>query len=225
MSLLLQVLLLFTLCLCLTANFLPDVKDYNAYGVKMAANNLIIVQADNELGEFLIQFAPFTDDIDDNYARGCLLEYDDVSHYIYTVALGKNQSTYNFFFVGEVMDLDEYSRIANRTFVGMISYNGPLDTIDCSDFSDGDVQYVPYAYPHQEHLVMVTDPPGSVAYVFSNLFTFSYTANTKRLVVNRTNSLSPTSEFLPFAVDYDGTRGIIAGFLRNNRNERMWKNI
>ena len=223
MSLLLRTLSLFMLCLCLAANFLPNVKDYNAYGVKVAANSLMIVRADNELGEFLIQFAPFTDDIDNNFDRGYLYEYENSSHYVYTVALGKNQSTHNVFFVGEVTDLDENSRIANRTFVGMISYDGPLDTIDY-DFFDFDIKYVPDPYPHQQHLVMITDPPGSVAYVFSNLFTLSYTADTKNLTVNRNNSLSPTRSFLPFAADYDGTRGIIAGFLRNNRSERMWKN-
>ncbi|CAF4454409.1 unnamed protein product, partial [Adineta steineri] len=61
----------------------------------------------------------------------------------------------------------------------------------------------------------------SVAYGFSDLFTFSYTAATDNLVVHGTNSLSPSISFLPFAVDYDGNLGVIAGFLDNGRNSRV----
>ena len=223
MCLLLQILVSFVLCLSLTANFSPDLADYDAYGMKVAANNFMIFEALNANQEFLIVFVNFTSDPDNYFDDICLIDYMDDSHYVYTVALGKNQSTYSFFFVGEVTNLDEYSLIANRTFIGMLSYHGSLNTIDCEDENswDWDIQYVSDPYYHQEYLVMVTDPLGSVAYVFSNEFTLSYTAATKRLIVNRNNSLSPRRLFQPLAVDYDGTCGIIAGYLENNQNERM----
>lgn len=222
MSLLLQILSSFVLCLSLTAGlFSPDMEDYDAYGMKVAANNLMIVRANNVDKEFMVVFAPFTDDTDDIDDRICRVSYEDDSHYIYTVALGKNQSTYTFFFLGEVTDVYEYRLIANRTFVGWISYNDSLDTFDCYSYRDSDIQYVSHPYYHEEHLVMVTDPVGSVAYVFSNLFTLSYTAATKSLIVTETNQQSPTRRFVPFAVDYDGTSGIIAGYLENIENKCM----
>ena len=211
------------LCLSLTDNFSPDLVDYNAYGAKVAANNFMVVGAFNDQKVFSIAFVNFTGDPGNYFLDGCDVKYKNDSHYVYTVALGKNQSTYNFFFVGEVTNLDDDRSIANRTFIGMISYHGSLDATDCEDKGSRhwDIQYVSDPYEHQEHLVMVTDPLGSVAYVFSHLFTLSYTAATKRLIVNKNNALSPIQPFLPFAVDYDGTYGIIAGYLRNTQDKRM----
>ena len=85
-----------------------------------------------------------------------------------------------------------------------------------------DFQFVPDAFSHQEHLMMVTDPLGLVAYGFSERFTFSYTASTNTLIVQN-NSLSPSTLFRPHAVDYDGNRGIIVGFSLDYENRRMYK--
>jgi hypothetical protein len=220
MFILLQLLSLLLLFICLTADFSPTTDDYDAYGLKVAANNLMIVEAQNDISVFLIQFGNYTDDITQNDARSCLIGYDDDSQYIYAVALGKSQSNYNIFFVGEMLNINDDGPVANRTFVGVLTYTGSYATIDCDNFIIA-VAYVGDAYPHQEHLVMVTDPLGSVAYGFSNLFTFSYTASTYQLTVHANNSLSLLTAFLPFAVDYDGNLGIIAGFIDNGKNSRM----
>ena len=213
--------LLSFICLAYAVNFSPDENDYNAYGLKIAANDIMIVEAQNDLTDFLVQFAPYTNNVTQTVARSCLIEYDDTSQYVYAVALGKNQSTYNIYFVGEMIDMAEDDPLMNRTFVGILSYNGSLVTIDCENGFAFTTQYVQLALPHQERLVMATDRFGLIAYGFSNLFTFSYTAATNTLVVNRNNSLSPSIVFLPSAVDYEGNRGIIAGFLSNGRNARM----
>lgn len=220
MSLLLQILVSFALCLCLVANFSPNTNDYDAYGLKVAANNLMIVQADNDLTEFVIQFGNYTDDLENSTERSCSFEYESTSHYVYTVALGKNQSTYRVFFVGEETGLNEFDPIENRTFVGVLTYTGSPTTIDCSEYNFN-IQFVNDTFAHQEHLVMTTDPLGLVAFGFSDLFIFSYMATTNNLTVHKNNSISPSRSFLPFAVDYDGNRGIIAGYLDNGRNERM----
>ena len=217
---LLQILALFAFCLCLVVNFPPDTDDYDAYGLNMAANNLMIVQIENSIPAFFITFGPYTDDADNSVDRTCFIPLESEPYYFYTVALGKNQSTYNFFFVGEVTGLDESTAESSRTFVGMYTYTGSFTSIDCDHFNRT-MQFVTDAFDHQEHLVMAVDPFGLVAYGFSNFFTFSYTASTNNLTVHINNSLSPSRSFLPYAVDYDGHRGIIAGFLQNNRTERM----
>jgi len=221
MFILVQLLVSLLLFICLSAavTFSPDTNDYDAYGLKIAANNMMMVEAQNDLTEFLIQFGPYTDNTTQTDQQSCLIEYDDPSQYVYTVALGQNQSRY-FFFVGEMVDLDEDQDLINRTFVGVLNYTGSLTNIDCDGFTSS-TQFVPTGFAHQEHLVMVTDPLGLVAYGFSDLFTFSYTADTSALIVHENNSLSPSTSFLPFAVDYDGSLGVIAGFLSNGRNSRM----
>ncbi|CAF0988485.1 unnamed protein product [Adineta steineri] len=222
MFILLQLFLLFSFFIRLSsaATFSPDTSDYDAYGLKIAANNLLIVEALNDYSAFLFQFEPYTDNITQTSDRSCLISYFDYSQFIYTIALGINQSTYDIFFVGEMIDLDKQTPLENRTFVGILSYTGSLTTIDCDTFY-GTTQFIPGTFVHQEHLVMVTDSIGSVAYGFSDLFTFSYTAATDNLVVHKTNSLSPSISFLPVAVDYDGNLGVIVGFLDNGRNSRI----
>jgi hypothetical protein len=213
--------LLLFICHSSAVEFYPDTSDYDAYGLKIAANNLMIVEAQNDFTEILVQFAPYTDNVTQGDENGCVIEYDDSSQYIYAVALGKNQSIYNFFFVGEMVGLDEDDYLPNRTFIGYVNYTGSLTILDFENGFYGDTQFVPIAFPHQEHLVMVTDPLGLVAYGFSDLFTFSYTLATDTLVVHQNNSLSPSTSFLPLAVDYDGSYGVIVGFLDNGRNSRM----
>jgi hypothetical protein len=217
---LLSSLLLF-IYLSSATTFSPDPTDYDAYGLKIAANNLMIVEAQNDYTEFLIQFAPYTDNIVQTSQQSCAIEYYDLSQFIYAVALGKNQSIYSIFFVGEMVDLDENDLLVNRTFVGVLNYTGSLTTIDCDNGFTYIIEFVQSAFAHQERLVMITDPLGLVAYGFSDLFTFSYTAATGNLIVHPNNSLSPSVSFLPSAVDYDGSVGIIAGFLSNGRNSRM----
>jgi hypothetical protein len=210
-------------------DFSPDTTDYDAYGLKIAANSMMIVEAQNYYTQFLIQFAPYTDNIGQTTQQSCSIEYDDPSQYVYAVALGKGQTTYDIFYVGEMIGMSENDPLENRTFVNVLSYNGSLTTIDCVSGFTSIPNYITMAFPHQEHLVMVTDPLGFFAYGFSDLFTFSYTLATKTLLVHPNNSLSPSTSFLPFAVDYDGSLGVIAGFLDNGRNSRtsksQWKPV
>lgn len=203
------------------AGFSPDTSDYNAYGLKIAANDLMIVEAQNDYTQFVVQFPPYTDNITEIIENNCWIQYDDPSQYVYTVVLGKNQSKYEICFVGEMIDMDEDTPLENRTFIGILNYTGSPTTIDCDHGFSFTIQFVSNAFPHQERLVMTTDPFGSVAYGFSNLFIFSYTAATNILIVHDNNSLSSSTSFLPSAVDYDGHHGIIAGFISNSQNSRM----
>ncbi|CAF1391645.1 unnamed protein product [Rotaria sp. Silwood1] len=215
----LLLILTFFVCLSFTAIFSPDTEDYDAYGLKVAANNLMIVQAENDFSRFNIQFANYTDDVDTNNARGCYV-YNNPSFYFYAVALGKSQSVPGFFFIGEWMNMTENDPMPYRTHFGFQNYTGSLDTIDCDGFiySEG---YVAESFPHQEHLVITTDPLGLVAYIFSNNFVIAYTPSTNKFVDIKSNSFFPSTSFFPYAVDYDGSHGIIAGFVEDTNNSRM----
>lgn len=222
------------LAICFAGAFSPDRLDYDAYGSKVTANNLMIVQADNQYFEFYFVFGNFTDNSTAAAHRSCAISYAHLSvgfHrlgayktlYIYTVAVGKSPSAaLDIFFIGERTDLDESIFQVNRTFVGVISYAGSPTEIDCDYIAfPASIQFIRNV-PHQEHLVLVTDPFSTVAYGFSNLFTFSYVASTNKLAVHLNSSLSFPTPFLPFAGDYDGHRGIIAGLLGRNQSGRMY---
>ena len=205
------------ICLSSADQFNPDRSDYDLFGVKVTGNSLMIAQADNRYSLFIVQFAPYTDDPIQTFERGCEVHYEYSSWFVYTVALGKHQSTYQLFFVGEETGLEETSRLNNRTFVGVLTYTGSPTEVDCDSFTTS-VQYVPIAFPHQEYLVMVIDPHGSIGYGYSDLFTFSYRVSTDNLTVHQNHPLSPSRSFLPFAADYDGSHGIAVGLLDNGPN-------
>lgn len=206
---------------CVSTTFSPNTHDFNAYGLKIAANNLMIVEVFNGVSCFLFQFAPFTDNTTQNADRRCLYYYNK-SDYIYTVALDKNQSTYSVFFVGERIGLDKNQPEERRMLVGSFRYTGSTDRIDCADLIMKKT-YMNRTSVHQEYLVIATDPLRSIVYGFSKDLMFSYELWTERLNFSLSNLFSMSTPFYPFAVDYDGNRGIISGFVDNGNNTRMYK--
>ena len=208
---------LFVLLTNITAvPFSPVLSDYNAYGIKIAVNSMMIVEAQNDYTQFQIQFAPFTDNLTQTNLLSCSINYDNTSQFVYTVVLGRNQTSFYFYFVGEILsnnDMDDL--VENRTFIGILKYTGN-STINCNQF-EYQIQYIRTPYIHQEHLVLTTDSNGTTAYGVSNVFTFTYTAETNNLIVSPNNS----TLFYPYAVDYDDNYGIIAGFLNNGQDSRI----
>ena len=63
-----------------------------------------------------IRFAPYSNDITQTQYRTCSYEFEDSSWFIYAIAVGKNQSAPNIFFVGERLGLEEDDKLENRTF-------------------------------------------------------------------------------------------------------------
>jgi hypothetical protein len=61
----------------ITTTFAPDTSDFDAYGLKIAANDVLFAQAKNKAKAFLIQFAPY------NFTRGslqCNIDFADQAH-------------------------------------------------------------------------------------------------------------------------------------------------
>jgi hypothetical protein len=46
-------------CDIVISNFSPDTSDYDAYGPKIAANDVLFVEAQNDYETFFVQFAPY----------------------------------------------------------------------------------------------------------------------------------------------------------------------
>ena len=94
--------------------FIPDSSLFDAYGLKLAANDALLVEAVNVNSVFLLRFSPF------DYSLTCTIAYNDSNQYIYAIAL-QTQTTPNdstrFVFIGVNEDTDV-------PFIGSLTYTG-----------------------------------------------------------------------------------------------------
>ncbi|CAF1327350.1 unnamed protein product [Didymodactylos carnosus] len=207
-------------------SFDPDTRDYNAYGLKVAANDYLIIEAQNQEDTFYIQFGPYNSNVLETSQRFCSIYFERSSQYIYSVAIGKNQSSNQlyFFFVGEITGIDEDELLPNRIFIGILNYTdspvGPNSSADCSLF-EYNIEYINNSYKHQQYLTLAVEPLGLAAYGFCNDVSFSYDAQTEHLRLWPGNSFWPNFTFMPHAVDYKHTYGVIAGFVDNRHSSRV----
>ena len=222
-----------------TANsFSPPTENFDAYGVKIAANDILFVQAKGTEGAFLVQFAPFNDT---GNTSQCSISYEDSAHYIYSVGLGSKQNSLNsslFYLFGEVAGIggsfeDDSGR--NGTFVGIVRIE------QYEDLASGDPNVLinPYfcyylqtdflqfesSYDHQKYSVMGVEPYGQYAFVMATDFVLRYEpyASTGQKLFSRSGNLTwPRNvTFYPCAIDLTETYTIVAGFVRNSIQSRV----
>ncbi|UJR19541.1 hypothetical protein I4U23_022671 [Adineta vaga] len=218
----------------LMGDFAPDTKSYDAYGIKLAANDFIMVEARSDSKTFLVQFAPY------NYTTTslqCSITYDDPKHYVYSVGIGAkqniNQTSPYFFVVGEVLPPNDQTG-NNRTFIGLWrnndsttpqQYANAAQPISCNNFGVEQLKFVS-TYSHQEFMVLSVDPFGQFALVFATDFVFIYRPfenNSNNIVtVLDSNSIWPNNiTFMPRAADTDFNFTIVAGFVDQGPNSQI----
>ncbi|CAF1385264.1 unnamed protein product, partial [Adineta steineri] len=94
--------------------FTPDQSSFDAYGIKLAANDILLVESLASDSSFFVRFSPY------NYSLSCTIPYNNSNEYIYSVAV-HSSATYNdpigFVFIGINMDTD-------IPFLGSLTYNG-----------------------------------------------------------------------------------------------------
>ncbi|UJR32396.1 hypothetical protein I4U23_019858 [Adineta vaga] len=188
----------------INSTFTPNIVDYNAYGLKIAMNEYLLVQVqnDNNPTTFLVQLAPYNNTLT---SVQCIVTFSDpTDHYIYSVAVGKNQQ--QFFFAGELFN-DK-----NGTFIGVAKYNA--SALSCDTQFSFVVQYF-YNYQHQEHFIIDVEPSGRFAYGFAKEFMFTFDSLNTLLNVWNANETWLDHSFMPHAVDINDNFGVIAGFIRN----------
>jgi len=98
----------------IVSSFSPDTTSFDAYGLKLAANDILLVESIPSDSSFTLQLAPF------NYSLSCTIPYNDSNQYVYTVAVHA-QATSNdiirFVFIGVNTETDV-------PFVGSLIYTG-----------------------------------------------------------------------------------------------------
>jgi hypothetical protein len=102
----------------IVSSFSPDTSSFDAYGLKLAANDILLVESLASDASFFLRLAPF------NYSLSCTIAYNDSNQYVYAVALG-SLATYNdtirFVFIGVNTETDV-------PFIGSLTYTGVTGT-------------------------------------------------------------------------------------------------
>lgn len=205
----------------LACQFVPDRTDYDAYGVKIAMNEKLLIQANNagQLPHFYIRFAPY--DSLTNVSQ-CQLNYPNLlDDFVYSVAVGKksNVTQTQFFYIGESINS------TNQPFIGVITYDSTITLLNgtntCANAFSYSIEYLDI-YTHQEHYVVGIEPNGLVAYGFAKDFIFIYdTQKSSPLESWNSASIWPNNSFMPQAIEISDNFGIIAGFIKNDPSERV----
>ncbi|CAF2895758.1 unnamed protein product [Rotaria sp. Silwood2] len=106
--------LYFVSIVTIVTSFSPDQSSFDAYGLKLAANDILLVEAFASQDSFLLRLAPF------NHSLTCTLDYNDSGQYVYAVALARQMQvndTIRFAFIG-------VNRRTNVPFIGSLNYAG-----------------------------------------------------------------------------------------------------
>jgi len=213
-----------------TGDFSPDLSDYNAYGLKMAANDIMLVEAEDDSAQFLVQFAPY------NYTDQllCNFNYNDSTHYVYSVGIGtkQNSSQAYFFYAGDIISSGSSTTDSsgnNGTFIGIVINTDPqINTdqdgdayVDCDSFVFEEIYFFS-SYDHQEFYVFGVDPYGQYAIGLTKDFVFIYRPFSSSAPTTKDSSLVwPTgTTFIPLAADTSILYTIVAGFAINASNSQ-----
>ena len=205
--------------------FSPNRTDFNAYGIKLAMNQVFLVLAENGNNppSFFLQFAPYNIS---QISSQCSIPYPDpIHHFVYTVALGKQQTKTetHFYFAGELINNQSgiFIGIATLNYTQIfanINTSNPNITLPCNTSFSYQIQYL-YNYSHQEYYILGVQPQGRWVYAFSNEFIFIFDSrNTSVLNVWNAALTWPDRTFIPNAVDISNYFAVISGFIYNGRN-------
>jgi hypothetical protein len=100
----------------IVSSFSPDKSSFDAYGLKLAANDILLVESHPSGSSFSLRLSPFNDPL------SCTIAYNDSNQYVYTVAV-HSQTTSNdiirFVFIG-------VNTQTNVPFIGSLIYTGMM---------------------------------------------------------------------------------------------------
>ncbi|CAF4559763.1 unnamed protein product [Rotaria socialis] len=95
-------------------SFSPDKSSYEAYGLKIAGNDVLLVESLPSQAAFLLRLAPF------DASLTCIVSYNTSDQYVYSAAVARsmqNNDTIRFVFIG-------IDTVTNAPFIGSLNYAG-----------------------------------------------------------------------------------------------------
>ena len=198
-----------------SSTFDPEWDSFDAFGMKLAANDYVIAAARNDFSQFVLQFGPF--DVN-NISQPCKIDYPGLStgdiNFIYNIAVGKQINASNTPLTTVVFAGENYNAVNSSKkgpFIGRL-YNH--SGMSCTMSSN--IEYFATLNNHEEYSVLGVNPSGTFAYGFGRSFGVIYNLNTNTIVKswqNDTTFWPNSSYFLPHAIDISDTNyAIVAGF-------------
>ena len=206
----------------------PNTEDQDAYGIKIAGNDILFVQANSRERTF---FVHMTSHNTDGSPYQCSFSYRDPVHYIYTVGIGSKQYDIDpafFYYAGEALPTDakgDHGSGHNGAFVTVMRKPYIVWEIAwlCSfDWSSESIEYLS-TYGHQEYFVIAVEPYGRYAIGVATDFIFRYEPYpTSRITSQPSSGVWPNnSTFHPSAADATESFTIVAGFAKNPAESRV----
>jgi hypothetical protein len=89
-------------------------SSFDAYGSKLAANDLLMVESHPSQSAFFLRLAPY------NYTLSCTLPYHSSDAYVYSVAIARQpaaNASIRFVFIGSNLT-------TKKPFIGLLTYTG-----------------------------------------------------------------------------------------------------
>ena len=208
-------------------------NDFDHYGTKITANDILFVEAKNPEYTFLVQFAPYKNT---NAALHCRIPYFDPSHYVYSVSVGSSQPLTKdpYVYVAGVVyprDGSLYDRngqhgifigiLINRDPISAQSYVASGQPLPCDHFRIEKQTFLP-RFGYQEYFVIAVEPFGRYAIGVATSFVFRYQPfpNTTIRQIYPYQIWPTGSTFRPCAADATEAFTIVAGFVKKSSESR-----
>ena len=214
---LLRVLLILIELLGRTASVVyDDVHDYDAYGTRIASNDHFVVLAQNDAGRYVVSMAPF------GMGYTCDYSYERPTHFAINVAVGRNQTSSQLFFVFlrtnvtsgsfQTLGIFRFSR-SNSSMGGMTQQT--CNRILPIGQGPQTVKEWPGAPSEMSNLQV--DPSGEYAYGFLSKRIFIYDIGRSSVQDLDWTTVLPSFYFEPHALDIGRVDGrismaIVAGY-------------
>jgi hypothetical protein len=98
----------------IVSSFSPDTSSFDAYGLKLAVNEILLVESLPSDSSFLLRLSPY------NYSLSCTIGYNDSNQYVYAVSVASQMTSNDsirFVFIGVNIE-------TNVPFIGSLTYSG-----------------------------------------------------------------------------------------------------
>jgi hypothetical protein len=102
----------------IVCSFSPDTSSFDAYGLKLAANEILLVESLPSDSSFFVRLSPY------NYSLSCTIGYNDSNEYVYAVSVAsqmRSNDSIRFVFIGVNIE-------TNVPFIGSLTYAGITGT-------------------------------------------------------------------------------------------------
>ena len=209
--------------------------DFDAYGVKIASNDNVFVEAYNKEKYFLVQFAPYGNT---NASLQCRLPYANSSHYVYSIGAGapqpltKEPHVYISGVAPVAVSFSAYGDEEGESeiFIGILINHDTTNTQ--SYLSSGKSVSCDYLRIEEllsitsdvlpEYFVIAVEPFGRYAIGLATDIIFRYHPFPNGTMMRKqpTTVWPNSSNFMPCAADAAESFTIVAGFVKNSGQSR-----